>query len=174
MLEQSCNNCGGHAVRVTTKMQNILGRCRGYLCLCLPAPPILLIIKASLLLLWLEYSSLLPTHWHPTCSFSPRAMPKAFPGSSIVKRSKITKGESLWERAGKFLIRFNMHLPHHLLLFGHKVSGRGCPFLLQIFLIQGLHPGLPHYRQTLYCLSHQGSPVSDTKEHSISSTYLKL
>ena len=34
-----------------------------------------------------------------------------------------------------------------------------CHFLLQgIFLTQGSNPGLPHYRQTLYCLSHQGSP----------------
>ena len=31
-------------------------------------------------------------------------------------------------------------------------------FLLQrIFPTQGLNPGLPHCRQTLYCLSHQGS-----------------
>ena len=29
-----------------------------------------------------------------------------------------------------------------------------------IFLTQGLNPGLPHYRQTLYHLSHQGSPRS--------------
>ena len=27
-----------------------------------------------------------------------------------------------------------------------------------IFLTQGLNPGLPHCRQTLYPLSHQGSP----------------
>ena len=33
--------------------------------------------------------------------------------------------------------------------------------LLQgIFLTQGLNPGLPHCRQTLYHLSHQGSPGS--------------
>ena len=32
----------------------------------------------------------------------------------------------------------------------------GLPFLLQrIFLTQVLNPGLPHCRQTLYCLSHQ-------------------
>ena len=31
----------------------------------------------------------------------------------------------------------------------------GCHFLLQeIFPTQGLNPGLPHCRQTLYCLSH--------------------
>ena len=35
----------------------------------------------------------------------------------------------------------------------------GCHFLLQgIFPTQGLNLGLLHYRQTLYCLSHQGSP----------------
>ena len=34
----------------------------------------------------------------------------------------------------------------------------GLPFLLQeIFPTQGLNPGLPHCRQTLYRLSHQGS-----------------
>ena len=34
-------------------------------------------------------------------------------------------------------------------------------FLLQgIFLSQGLNPGILHCRQTLYPLSHQGSPVS--------------
>ena len=34
----------------------------------------------------------------------------------------------------------------------------GCHFLLQrIFPTQGLDPGVPHCRQTLYHLSHQGS-----------------
>jgi len=33
----------------------------------------------------------------------------------------------------------------------------GCHFLLQeIFPTQGLNPGLPHFRQMFYCLSHQG------------------
>ena len=41
-----------------------------------------------------------------------------------------------------------------------KSTGVGCHFLLQgIFPIQGLNPGLPHCTQTLYRLSHQGSPV---------------
>ena len=39
-------------------------------------------------------------------------------------------------------------------------TGVDCHFLLQgIFLTQGLNPGLPHCRQTLYRLSHQGSPL---------------
>ena len=39
-----------------------------------------------------------------------------------------------------------------------KSTGVGCHFLLQgIFLTQGSNPGLPHCRQMLYPLSHQGS-----------------
>ena len=42
-----------------------------------------------------------------------------------------------------------------------KNTGVGCHFLLQgIFPTQVLNPGLLHCRQILYCLSHQGSPVS--------------
>ena len=32
------------------------------------------------------------------------------------------------------------------------------PFFQGIFWIQGSKPGLPHWRQILYCLSHKGSP----------------
>ena len=40
-----------------------------------------------------------------------------------------------------------------------KTTGVGYHFLLQgIFLTQGSNLGLPHFRQTLYYLSHQGSP----------------
>ena len=40
-----------------------------------------------------------------------------------------------------------------------KSTGVGCHFLLQgIFPTQGSNPGLPDCRQTLYHLSHQGSP----------------
>ena len=39
-------------------------------------------------------------------------------------------------------------------------TGVGCHFLFQgIFPTQGLKPGLPHCRQKLYHLSHQGSPL---------------
>ena len=41
--------------------------------------------------------------------------------------------------------------------FPGQNTGVGSLFLLQvIFPTQGLNPGLPHYRQTLYPLSHQG------------------
>ena len=44
--------------------------------------------------------------------------------------------------------------------FPGKIIGVGCHFLLQeIFLTQGLSPGRPYCRQTLYHLSHQGSPL---------------
>ena len=40
-----------------------------------------------------------------------------------------------------------------------KSTGVGCHFLLQeIFPTQGSNPGLPHWRQTLYRLSHQVAP----------------
>ena len=40
--------------------------------------------------------------------------------------------------------------------FPDKNTGVGCRFLLQgIFLTQGWNLGLPHCRQTLYCLSDQ-------------------
>ena len=43
--------------------------------------------------------------------------------------------------------------------FPGKNTGMGCHFLLQVIsLTQGSNPGLPHCRQTLYCLSHQGRP----------------
>ena len=43
--------------------------------------------------------------------------------------------------------------------FPGKSTGAGCHFLLQeIFPTQGVTPGLPHCRQMLYRLSHQGSP----------------
>ena len=42
--------------------------------------------------------------------------------------------------------------------FPGKSTGVGCHFLLQgIFPTQGSNAGLPHCRQTLYSLRHQGS-----------------
>ena len=44
--------------------------------------------------------------------------------------------------------------------FPGKSAGVDCYFLLQgIFPTQGSNPSLPHCRQTLYHLSHQGSPL---------------
>ena len=45
-------------------------------------------------------------------------------------------------------------------IFPGKNTGVGCHFLLQgIYLTQGSNLGLLHCRQTLYHLSHQGSPT---------------
>ena len=43
--------------------------------------------------------------------------------------------------------------------FSRQEYGVGCHFFLQgIFPSQVTNPGRPHCRQTLYCLSHLGSP----------------
>ena len=57
-----------------------------------------------------------------------------------------------------------------------KSTGVDCHFFLQgIFPTQGSNPGLPHCRQTLYHLSHQGSqifcPYSDLNNHSCQSFF---
>ena len=55
--------------------------------------------------------------------------------------------------------------------FPGKDTGVGCHFFLQgIFPIQGSNPGLPHCRQTLYSLSHQGSHWIDNIYNFIVST----
>ena len=63
-------------------------------------------------------------------------------------------------------VLFNSLQPHGLqptrLLrpwdFPDKSTGVGCSFLLQrIFPTKGLNPGLLHFKQTLYHLSHQGN-----------------
>ena len=49
-------------------------------------------------------------------------------------------------------------------------TGVGCHFLLQgIFPAQGSNPGLPHCRQTLYHLSHQGSLLNALQFSSVQS-----
>ena len=49
-------------------------------------------------------------------------------------------------------------------IFPSKNTGVGCNFLLQrIFPTQGLNLGLPHCRQMLYHLSHQGSSLMPNK-----------
>ena len=69
----------------------------------------------------------------------------------------------VWEVAQSCLILWPHGLQPTRLLWPWdspgKNTGVGFHFLVQgIFLTQGLNPGLPHCRQTLYRLSHQGSP----------------
>ena len=50
--------------------------------------------------------------------------------------------------------------------FPGKSTGVGCHFLLQrIFSTEGSNPGLPHCRQMLHCLSHQGSHILSKHPH---------
>ena len=42
-----------------------------------------------------------------------------------------------------------------------KNTGVGCHVLQEIFPTEGLNPGLLHCVQTLYCLSHQGNPMTN-------------
>ena len=55
-----------------------------------------------------------------------------------------------------------------------KNTGVGCHFLLQaIFPTQGSNPGLPRCRQTLYHLSHQGSPSKAVHTYKAVPLFLK-
>ena len=59
--------------------------------------------------------------------------------------------------------------------FPGKNTGVGCCFLLQgIFLTQGSNLGLPHCRQTLYRLSHQGSTLTHLKKILCSLSFSKI
>ena len=84
-----------------------------------------------------------------------------FPDSSVGKASTCNAGERKKESeiAQLCLTRCNP-MDTRLLRpwdFLGKSTGVGCHFLLQgLFLTQGANPGLPHCRQMLYCVSHQG------------------
>ena len=59
--------------------------------------------------------------------------------------------------------------------FSGKRTGVGCHFLLQrIFLTQRSNPGLPHCRQMLYQLSHQGRVLFHTSLYWLSASHLVL
>ena len=71
--------------------------------------------------------------------------------SSVQSLSRVRLFATLWIVA--------YHAPSSM-DFPGKRNGVGCHFLLQrIFLTQGSNPGLLHCRQTLYRLSHRGSPL---------------
>ena len=64
--------------------------------------------------------------------------------------SRVRLCATLWTAAHQAPLFMRLSRPEHW---------SGCHFLLQgIFLTQGSNPGLPHCRQMLYHLSHQGSP----------------
>ena len=77
--------------------------------------------------------------------------PVLLPGESHEQRS--LTGYSPWGRKESDTTEATEHTKH---------TGVDCHFLLQgIFPTQGLNLGLPHCRQTLYHLSHQGSPIEE-------------
>ena len=56
-----------------------------------------------------------------------------------------------------------------------KNTGVGCDALLQgIFATQGLNPSLPHWRQILYCVSHQGSLMIPIQRDVIKSKFSEM
>ena len=88
-----------------------------------------------------------------------------------MKKSEVYCSLSIWQQWRKVKVKVKMKScltlrPHGLqpkrLLcprdFPGENTGVGChSFLQEIFPTQGSNPGLPHCRQTLYHLSHQGS-----------------
>ena len=75
----------------------------------------------------------------------------------------VTESDMIERLNSKSIIRYMICNLYTRLLhpwdFPGKNTGMDCHFLLQeIFPTQGLNPGLPHCRQILYQLSHQGSP----------------
>ena len=94
----------------------------------------------------------------PGCGFRGKSNSLSLTPSSLPKPEKVKgKGKSL-RRVRLFATPWT---PTTLLRpwdFPSKNTGVGCHRLLQtIFLTQGSNPGLLHCRQTLYCLSYQGS-----------------
>ena len=87
----------------------------------------------------------------------------------IPKATKVEGGSMAYnERERSCSVMSDSLQPHELQLtrllcpwdFPGKSNGVGCYFLLQrIFWTQVSKLGLPHCRQTLYCLSHLGSHI---------------
>ena len=78
-------------------------------------------------------------------------------GSEVKSLSRVRLFATPWTVAYQLLwtVAYQLLCPWD---FPGKNTGVGSHFLLQeIFPTQGLNPGLPHCRQTLYHLSHQGS-----------------
>ena len=83
----------------------------------------------------------------------------------ITYNGKESEKEYIYMREMKLLNHVQLfEIPWTVVLPGSSIRGIfqarvGCHFLLQgIFPTQGSNPGLLHYRQMLYLLSHQGGP----------------
>ena len=82
------------------------------------------------------------------------------PGTLPGKHSDSSETSTLWENESEATqLCPTLCDPMDYSPSGSWSTGLGCHFLLQgIFLTQGSNLGLLHCRQTLYPLSHQGSP----------------
>ena len=80
---------------------------------------------------------------------------------NIEWRSEVKSLSRVWLFASPWTLAYQNPCPWN---FPGKSTGVGCHSLLQgIFPTQESNPGLPHCRQILHCLSHQGSsPFSVT------------
>ena len=92
----------------------------------------------------------LPRGWTDQLSHSPGPTPGPIPALCLVAQSCPTLCNPMdCSPAGSSVLGDSPS----------RNTGVGCHALLQgIFPIQGSNPGLPHWRQILYHLSHQGSP----------------
>ena len=69
---------------------------------------------------------------------------------------KVRSLSDIWLFATQWTVAYQTPLSVE---FSRQEYWSGCRFLLQgIFPTQGSNPGLPHFRQTLHCLSHKVSP----------------
>ena len=103
--------------------------------------------------------------WQPAMTSSivgPRRHSRALPKANRRKKkwSHSVVPDSLWPH------RLYPTRLLHPWNFPDKSTGVGCHFLPQeIFLTQGSNLGLPHCRQMLYHMSHQGSQTCTKKGH---------
>ena len=110
------------------------------------------ITNSQSLLKLMSIESLMPSKHYILCH-PLLLLPSSFPSISEVKRSHSVVSDSLQPHGLQTARLFCSQD------FPGNSPGVDCHFLLQgIFPTQGLSLGLPHCRQTLYHLSHQGSP----------------
>ena len=89
-----------------------------------------------------------------------------FIASLATSKVKVKSLSPVWLFATSWTVAYQLLCPWD---FPSKNTGVDCHFLLQeIFQTQGLNPGLPRYRQTLYSLSHLGYPRKPHQGKSIS------
>ena len=111
-----------------------------------------------------SWSSPLTPNFNPTLKTELQChlLPKTFPEPSSQDQCMKVKGESeVTQSCPTLSDPMDWSLPGssiHGILQARVLEWAAISFSRGIFLTQGSNPGLLHCRQTLYCLSHQGSP----------------